>query len=83
MFESHKLNELGQKRVEEIRKAFGELLRGLTGLNGYNQQPGVLAGVDRNAPCPHSRELSITKTKLEEACMWAIKSVATNPENCE
>jgi hypothetical protein len=30
---------------------------------------------------PASRELSIVKTKLEEACFFAVKGVAVNPAN--
>lgn len=31
-----------------------------------------------NEHCPPSRELAVALTKLEEAQMWAIKSVAVN-----
>lgn len=31
--------------------------------------------------CPAGREFSLVKTKLEEACMFAKKSVALQPEN--
>jgi hypothetical protein len=34
------------------------------------------------AVCPVGRELSIARTKLEEACFFAKKSLANNPENC-
>jgi len=30
--------------------------------------------------CPQSRELSLAHTKLEEAVMWANKSIAVNEE---
>jgi hypothetical protein len=38
---------------------------------------------DLQEVCPESREFSITKTKLEEACFFAKKSVAIQPENQE
>lgn len=31
--------------------------------------------------CPASREFSICRTKLEEACFYAKKSMASQPEN--
>ncbi len=33
--------------------------------------------------CPPGREMSIVRTKLEEACFFAKKSMANDPENCE
>lgn len=31
--------------------------------------------------CPPSRELSLVRTKLEEACFFAKKAMANDPEN--
>jgi hypothetical protein len=36
---------------------------------------------DLNKVCPPNREFSITKTKLEEACFFAKKSMAVSPSN--
>lgn len=33
--------------------------------------------------CPPSRELAITRTKLEEACFFAKKAMASHPDNGE
>lgn len=31
--------------------------------------------------CENGRDFAIAKTKLEEACFWAKRAMATNPEN--
>ena len=70
MFEVHMLNETGKAKAKAIAESFHGLLIILNG------------GLNQSAPlCPPSRELSIVKTKLEEACFFAKKAMASLPEN--
>lgn len=48
-----------QKRIEEVRKSFYD----------------VLLTINDNVL--DSREKSLAITKIEEACMWAVKAVST------
>lgn len=67
-FESHKLNETGFSKANGISDLFDRLLLELTS--------DALCG-------NNSREISIVKTKLEEACFFAKKAMAQKPENQE
>jgi hypothetical protein len=72
LFEVHMLNEEGKRKARGIAYAFDALLAVLEG--GIDKNPAL-------ALCPPSRELSIVKTKLEEACFFAKKAMANIPEN--
>lgn len=61
-FQAFHLNEEGRIAVSMVRREFDELLTKIT------EGPEPL--------CVPGRELSIVKTKLEEACMFAVKAVA-------
>lgn len=64
-FASHKLNERGQRNAADIASAFSALLDDLENDRGCEVK---------------SREFSIVKTKLEEACFFAKKSMAIREE---
>lgn len=64
-FEVHMLNDHGKEQVIELSTAFDTLLGTLLSLVGPNP----------------SREMSICRTKLEEACFFAKKALAQRPEN--
>lgn len=65
-FNVHMLNDKGKEKAKEIAESFDELL---------NKLERVLF----HTP---SREFSIICTKLEEACFFAKKAMANNPDNC-
>lgn len=68
MFEYKKLNEKGLEKVESITRMFEQALE-------------ILVREDYGIGIPEGRELSIVKTKLEEACFFAKKAVSSQPEN--
>lgn len=65
-FQSYELNVEGQMSVKVIRETFDDCLTAL-----LKQFPGW----------HQSRELSIIKTKLEEASMYAVKAASKLPKN--
>jgi hypothetical protein len=67
-FEVHMLNETGKARARAIAEHFDALLAFLT--TGPSE-----------AICPPGRETSILRTKLEEACFFAKKAMASQPVN--
>ncbi len=69
-FQTHRLNAEGIKKVERVKGLFDEFLRDLT---EESLTPDI--------QLPPGRHLSIVKTKLEEACMFAVKAVSCDPAN--
>ncbi len=69
LFQYHKLNECGQKKAKAIAEVFDNLLARLTDVDDIG--------------LTHNRELSIVKSKLEEACFYAKKAMASLEENQE
>jgi hypothetical protein len=70
-FQVHTLNEQGKGTAGVIACKFHELLSALEAL---------VPTPDRDSP--GSREMAILRTKLEEACFFAKKAMASNPANC-
>ena len=66
LFAVHLLNEVGKGNAQAIATYFDDLLSKLT---------AITPALDRG------REFSLCKTKLEEACFFAKKAMAINPEN--
>lgn len=64
-FEVHILSEDGIKAAEELAGRFSELLNEIV----------IIAGQDADLHC-----LAIVRTKLEEACFFAKKAMASNPQ---
>jgi hypothetical protein len=70
-FQSHRLSPEGINKVERVKHMFNYLLESLTCINCTEHQVSI----------PQGRYLSIVKTKLEEACMFAVKAVSCDPAN--
>jgi len=67
-FQVHKLNEQGIQRCEQIAKLFDEFLI-------------QLDSILHEAPFHDPRLNAIVRTKLEEACFFAKKAIATSEIN--
>lgn len=65
-FEVHMLNDIGKKKAGNIASSFDTLLKYLE---------------DENVCTPLGREMAIVRTKLEEACFFAKKAMAKQPDN--
>jgi len=68
-FEVHMLNEQGKQKAVAIAGDFNQLLYSVAALSGISVEN------------PKSREFAIFRTKLEEACFFAKKAMASQPEN--
>lgn len=67
-FRSHRLSPDGAAAVLDIREEFDKLL------TRFVEEFGLLAT---------TREFALCRTKLEEACFFAVKAMASQPENQE
>lgn len=71
-FAVHMLNDGGKDKAKAIAAAFDHLVDLLT-------TPATLD--DQTVICPPGRETAIMRTKLEEACFFAKKAMASAPGN--
>lgn len=70
LFEVHRLNEKGLREADRLAREFDRLLSTLIIPNDLSPMHG-------------GRELAIVRTKLEEACFYAKKFIALQPENLQ
>ena len=66
-FEYHKPNGDEIERIEDVRKAFFDCLEAVASLT----RPGSVSG----------RYVALSRTALEEAAMWATKSIVFERDN--
>lgn len=71
-FRSHKLNERGCGKRDDIAAAFSELLNNLESDIALKDPRGV-----------GGRELALVRTHLEQASFYAVRAMALQPENQE
>jgi len=74
LFGYHRLNVAGTEKAKQIAEQFDTLLHSVSALL---PAPGAGGG----SQTPGAREFAICKTKLEEACFYAKKALALDPEN--
>jgi hypothetical protein len=85
-FQTHRLNDIGIKKVEKVKQLFDELLNNLRSAMGDSEISRMLDGMESRGwkfDYIDGPQLSLIKTKLEEACMFAVKAVSCDPANQE
>lgn len=75
LFDFHKLNLSGQRKALRIAELFHNFIQDV--------HTTAFDGADTTQPNYEGREWAIVKTKLEEACFYAKKTMAIRPENHE
>lgn len=78
-FQTHYLNESGKRKGERITNLFDQLLVVLT--TDPNDDLDQQHADRQMILCPPSRETAIMRTKLEEACFFARKSMCSQVQN--
>lgn len=63
-FAEHEVSEEIKKRLDEVREAFSTLT--------------TLLYPNSDLPEHNSRGAAIVRTKLEEACMWAVRNIVVH-----
>lgn len=77
-FGVHMLNDAGKANAKAIAEAFDLLLTTLV------EERQISTETPKVVPlCPPCRETSLLRTKLEEACFFAKKAMASAPGNSE
>lgn len=74
-FKVHRLNPSGLARADALAGEFSKLLETV--------ERAAASQSDKAAPPTSGRELALARTALQEACFWAKRALALNPDNQE